>query len=117
MGADRLKQVKDQAKRGWDKAGLRLIEPIQLSLFDTNPILFPRSFKITLRENAKASLGDVLILQVEENDRFVTRGFETVGDCPNVPTGILDSLKVGGAICLEVIGIGTVTNTVEVAPK
>ena len=117
MGADRLKDRKDQAKRGWDKAGQRLTQPIQLSLFDADPIFGRRSFRIALRKDAKAGLGDQLLLQTSNDNQFVTRGVEIIGDCPTVPAGILDSLKVGGAICLEVVGVGAITNTLEVAPK
>jgi hypothetical protein len=117
MGADRLKDKKDQAKRGWDKAGQRLTQPIQLSLFDADPILGRRSFRIALRDHAKAGLGDELLLQLSNDIRFVTRGPEVIGDCPNVPAAVLDTLKVGGVICLEVIGVGAISNTLEVAPK
>jgi hypothetical protein len=92
-------------------------QPIQLSLFDADPILVSRSFRIALRDNAQASVGDELLLQVSDNDQFVTRGMEVIGDCPSLPDAILDTLKVGGAICLEVIGVGTISNTLEVAPK
>jgi hypothetical protein len=51
MGADRLKDKKDQAKRGWDRAGQRLTQPIQLSLFDADPIFGRRSFRIALRDS------------------------------------------------------------------
>jgi len=117
MGADRLKDKKDQAKRGWDMAGQRLTRPIQLSLFDADPIFGRRSFKIALRDHARAGLGDELLLQTSNDNRFVTRGPEIIGDCPNLPAAVLDTLKVGGVICLEVIGVGAITNTLEVAPK
>ncbi|MEA2939890.1 MAG: hypothetical protein QOD09_419 [Bradyrhizobium sp.] len=117
MGADRLKDRKDQAKRGWDKAGQRLTQPIQLSLFDADPIFGRRSFRIALRNNVKAGLGDQLLLQTANDNRFVTRGVEIIGDCPNLPAAVLDTLKVGGAICLEVISVGAISNTLEVAPK
>jgi hypothetical protein len=117
IGADRLKDKKDQAKRGWDKAGQRLTQPIQLSLFDADPIFDRRSFRIARRDHAKAGLGDQLLLQTSNDSRFVTRGLEIIGDCPNVPAAVLDRLSVGGVLCLEVISVGAISNTLEVAPK
>jgi hypothetical protein len=117
MGADRLKGQKDQAERGWNKAGKRLIKPIQMSLFDADPVFGKRSFKIALRENAKAIVGDELLVQTANNNQVVTRGPEIIGDCPNLPASISDAIKVGGAVCVEVIGVGAISNTLEVAPK
>jgi hypothetical protein len=95
----------------------RAISARPLSLFDADPIFGRRSFKILLRNDAKAGLGDQLLLQTSNDNQFVTRGVEIIGDCPNVPAAVLDTLKVGGAICLEVIGVGAISNTLEVAPK
>jgi hypothetical protein len=117
MGADRLKDQKDQAKRGWNKAGERLMQPVQLSLFDASPVLGRRSFKISLRGGAKASVGEELLLQTANDNLFVTRGPDIVGECSNLPASIVDELKVGGVICVEVIGVGEISHTVEVAPK
>jgi hypothetical protein len=117
MGADRLKDIKDNAKRGWNKAGQRLANPPQLSLFDVDPTFAPRSFRIMLKGKVSACVGDELLLQTANDNQFITRGPEIIGECADIPVSILDDLKIGGAICVEVIAVGTLTNTIEVAPK
>jgi hypothetical protein len=117
MGADRLKDIKDNAKRGWNTAGQRLLNPAQLSLFDVNPTFAPRAFRILLKRQTSAGVGDELLLHTANDNQFITRGPEVLGECSEVPASILEELKVGGALCLEVISVGTLTNTIEVAPK
>jgi hypothetical protein len=80
MGADRLKDQKDQAKRGWNNAGQRLMQPPQLSLFAADPVLGKRSFKICLCGEAKANVGDELLLQTANDNQFVTRGPQIIGN-------------------------------------
>ena len=50
MGADRLKEIKDNAERGWNRAGKRLFSPSQLSLLERRahvfaPVLSPDAEK------------------------------------------------------------------------
>jgi hypothetical protein len=117
MGADRLKDIKDNAKRGWNMAGERLFSPSQLSLFDVHPTFARRSFRIALKETASACTGEELLLHVANDNQFLTRGPNIIGECSGLPAAIIEELKVGGAICVEVIAVGTITNTIEVAPK
>lgn len=117
MGADRLKEKKDEAKRGWNRAGLRLMQPLQLSLFDAAPEFDRRSFRIMLRNGATACVGEQLLLQNANDAQMIIRGPEVVGECTNLPAAILDDLKIGGVICLEVVGVGAIGNTLEVSPK
>jgi hypothetical protein len=115
MGADRLKDQKDQAKRGWNKAGMRLTEPEQLSLFNADSVLASRSFRIVLRKKIETDVGDEFLLHGE--GQILTRGPEIIGECASVPASVLDELKIGGAICVEVIGVGVIGNSLEVAQK
>lgn len=62
MGADRLKTIKDQAKRGWNETARRLLHPSQLSLFDLDPTIGGRSFRVLLNDDAQAIVGDELLL-------------------------------------------------------
>ena len=117
MGADRLKEIKDHAKRGWNKAGQRLLNPIQLSFFDSSPTFGRRSFRVILKQKLEAAIGEELLLHTDNNNQFVTRGPEVLGECPELPASILDELKAGSVVCVEVVGVGTITNTIEVAPK
>ncbi|HEX4410231.1 MAG TPA: hypothetical protein VH206_15765 [Xanthobacteraceae bacterium] len=117
MGADRLKKLKDDAKRGWNRAGERLFSPTQLSLFQSDPALANRSFRIMLKSKFAACVGDELLLHRSNDYQFITRGPEVIGECAELPASICDDLKIGGAICVEVISVGTITNTIEVAPK
>ena len=117
MGADRLKKIKDEAKRGWNAAGQRLSNPEQLSFFDNDPLMGRPSFKVLLKKNASASKGDELLLQSVNDNQFITRGPEIVGECDALPGFVKDQLKISGVICIEVIGVGSITDTLEVAPK
>jgi len=117
MGADRLKEIKDNAERGWNRAGKRLFSPSQLSLFDVEPTFARRSFRLTLKSNAAARVGEELLLHATNDNQFLTRGPTVIGECSEVPAAIFEELKIGRAICVEVIGVGTITNTIEVAPK
>lgn len=117
MGADRLKEIKDQAKRGWNKAGERLFSPSQLSLFDAKPTVARRCFHIMLKSKTAARIGEELLLHKMNNNQFLTRGPNLIGECSELPVAVAEELKVGGTICVEVIGIGTITNTIEVATK
>jgi hypothetical protein len=117
MGADRLKKIKDNAKRGWNAAGERLFDPSQASLLDAAPVLAQRSFRISLKGKTPTCVGDELLLHAKNDGQFVTRGPDVIGKCSELPASILEELKIGGVICVEVIGVGTITNTIEVAPK
>jgi hypothetical protein len=117
MGADRLKEIKDAAKRGWNQAGQRLLNPDQLSLFDVDATFAKRSFRLILNGPTAACVGDELLLHTANDNQFVTRGPEILGECSDIPASIVDELKIGGSICVEVIGVGTLANTIEVAPK
>ncbi len=118
MGADRLKSIKDNAERGWNKAGERLVNPSQLSLFDAHPTFARRSFQISLKSKlAACSIGDELLLHLRDSSLVVTRGPAVVGECKQLPASIADELKVGGVLCIEILKIGTLTDTIEVAPK
>jgi hypothetical protein len=118
MSADRLKDFKDNAKRGWNKAGERLLNPSQLSLFDVHPTFARRSFRILLKGTASAcAVGDELLLHTANDNQFITRGPNIIAECAQLPASIIEELKVGRTICVEVIGVGTMTDTIEVAPK
>jgi hypothetical protein len=117
MGADRLKEIKDNAKRGWNIAGERLFSSSQPSLFDAQPTFAHRSFRIMLKSKIATCVGDELLLHARENNQIITRGPTVIGECSELPASILEELKIGGAICIEVIGVGTITDTIEVAPK
>jgi hypothetical protein len=117
MGADRLKDIKDNAKRGWNRAGERLFSPSQLSLFDVDPTFARRSFRIMLKETASAHAGEELLLHTANDNQFLTRGPNVIGECSGLPATVIEELKIGGTICVEVIAVGTITNTIEVAPK
>jgi hypothetical protein len=117
MGADRLKDIRDNAKRGWNVAAERLLNPAQLSMFDVEPTFARRSFRILLRGPTDASIGDELLLHSVDTCQFITRGPNVIGECSQLPASIVEELDVGGTLCVKVIGIGTITNTIEVAPK
>ena len=117
MGADRLKDIKDNARRGWNRAGLRLLNPSQLSLFEVDPTFARRSFRIMLKNKTAACKGDELLLHTANDNQFITRGPEIIGECTEIPASILEELRIGGALCVEVVSVGTITNTIEVAPK
>jgi len=117
MGADRLKDIKDNAKRGWNRAGDRLLASPQLSLFDVAPTAARRSFRVMLKGNVVANLGEELLLHAIKNTQILTRGPEVIGQCTSLPAAIIDGLKVGSTICVEVVEVGKITNTIEVAPK
>jgi hypothetical protein len=118
MGADRLKDIKDNAKRGWNTAGERLLNPSQLSLFDVDPTFERRSFRVMLKKPiGDCAIGDVLLLHTTNDNQFITRGPNIICECSQLPASILEELKVGGAMCVEVIAVGTITDTIEVALK
>lgn len=113
MGADRLKKIRDQVERGWNKAGKR---PSQPTLFDVDPIFVGRAFHVRLQKGIRAKLGDELLLQSVDSVQVVTRGPELVGDCPRLPAAIADALNQPGRVaCVQVIGVGENSNTLEVA--
>ena len=113
MGQDRLKKIRDQVERGWNRAGRRSNEP---KLFDVAPILVGRAFPVRLKKGARAKIGEELLLQSVNSVQVVTRGPEIVGSCANLPPEIVDALNEPGHIaCVEVIGVGETSQTLEVA--
>jgi hypothetical protein len=115
MGADKQKTWRDRAKRGWDAAGNRLCEP---GLFDTPPVFEGRTFVTALRQGSSARVGDLLLLQELEGKHVVTFGPATVGDCKSLPAEILQSLVSSPEpVCVEVVNINPLSNTLEVAAK
>jgi hypothetical protein len=117
MGADRLKNIKDNATRGWNRAGERLLNPPQLSLFDVHPTFAPPSFRIMLKEETTVCAGDQYVLHAAEGRQVLTHGPRVIAECSDLPTGIVERLKTAGTICVEVIGVGKLSNSIEVAPK
>jgi hypothetical protein len=117
VGADRLKDIKDNAKRGWNAAGERLFNPPQLSMFDVEPTFARRSFRILLQGPTETCVGDELLLHTANDRQFITRGPNVICECTQLPASIIEELRVGGTLCVEVIGVGTITDTIEVAPK
>jgi hypothetical protein len=118
MGADRLKEIKDNAKRGWNKASERLLNSPQLSLFDVYPTFARRSFRLSLKGSAgSCAVGEELLLHTGGVNQFLTKGPNVIAECSEVPASITEQLQVGGTICVEVIGVGVITNSIEVSPK
>jgi hypothetical protein len=117
MGADRLKDIKDNAKRGWNRAGERLLNPSQLSLFDVDPTFARRSFRVMLKGTVSACVGEELLLHNVNDNQIITRGPNVISECAELLAAIIDELKTGCSLCIEVISVSTITNTIEVAPK
>jgi hypothetical protein len=111
MGQFRLKAIKDQAKRGWNKAGDRLAEP---TLFDKQPEFVSRTFLASLRNGVSACVGDKLLLQASDE---LTRGPLPIAYCKNPPAEIVERRRNGGALCVEVVGVNPLSNTIEITSK
>lgn len=117
MGADRLKDKKDNAKRGWNRAGERLLDSSEPTLFSTEATFARSSFRIMLSPNCGANVGDELLLHRMNESHIITRGPETIGECSELPSDLAEELRQCGTVCVEVIEVGAITNSIEVAPK
>jgi len=115
MGQDRLKEQKDRAKRGWNEAADRFAQP---SLFDRDAILAGRTFPAALRNGNSCAIGEKLLLHFTDDGPVVTQGPAVIADCKNLPAEIAEALKQNSrVICVEVVNINPLSETLEVTPK